>query len=196
MNPNAPNLKALPSYRHYQNEELLQLLVKDDEAAFAEIYDRYWKTLYSLAFSHLRDSYLTEDVVHEVLISLWRNRGETIHSLEGYLASATKYQVFSLFRKTERFSRYRRSLSPAVSPETDLEAHLHHKQLMEFIAGEIDALPPKCRLIFKNSRERGMTVREIAMEMKISPKTVENQIAKALHHLRFSMKKIIQIFTL
>lgn len=189
-------MKALPHYRHYQNEELLQLLAKDDEAAFAEIYDRYWKTLYSLAFNHLRDTYLTEDVIHEVLISLWRNRGETIHSLEGYLASATKYQVFSVFRKKERLNRYRRSLSPTILPEADLETHLHHKQLMEFIAGEVNALPEKCRLIFKSSRDKGMTTREIAMEMKISPKTVENQIAKALHHLRFSMKKIMQVFVL
>ncbi len=189
-------MKSLPHYRHYQNDELLQLLAKDDEHAFSEIYERYWKTLYGVAYSRLRDTYLTEDVVHEVLTSLWRNRTETIHSLESYLASATKYQVFSVFRKNERFNRYRRSASSPLSSTADPEIYLHHKQLLELIADEVEALPERCRLIFKNSRERGMTAREIAMEMKISPKTVENQLHKALHHLRFSMRKIMQLFFL
>ncbi len=191
-NPNASHVKALAHYRLYQNEQLLQLLAKGDEGAFAEIYDRYWKTLYAIAYSHVRDACITEDILHEVFISLWHNRGASIHSLDGYLASATKYQVFALLKKNERFKQYRRSLPLSTSPDPEPETYLHHKQLMEFIAGEVDALPEKCRLIFRNSRERGMTTREIAVEMKISPKTVENQINKALHHLKFSMKKIMQ----
>ena len=71
----------------------------------------------------------------------------------------------------------------------ELENALHNKCLLEFVSREVDVLPERCKMIFKYSREKGMTNKEIAMEMNITSKTVENQINKALHHLRFSMKK-------
>ena len=45
-------------------------------------------------------------------------------------------------------------------------------------------LPPKCQQVFILSKMNGLTYREIAEELNISIKTVENQIGRALHLLR------------
>jgi RNA polymerase sigma-70 factor (ECF subfamily) len=55
----------------------------------------------------------------------------------------------------------------------------------------IEALPEKCRLIFKCSRNEGMQVKQIAKQLNLSPKTVENQLGKALKHLRLVTKALL-----
>jgi RNA polymerase sigma-70 factor (ECF subfamily) len=170
---------------------LLVLLKEDDERAFSEIYNRYWRILFAIAFSRLRNTYAAEDILHDIFASLWKNRKSAdIRSLDHYLASSTRYMVFKVIRKNAQTRQYIESNQGLIA-EFELENTLHNKCLLEFIAREVDGLPERCKMIFKYSREKGMTNREIAIEMNITPKTVENQINKALHHLRFSMKKLL-----
>jgi RNA polymerase sigma-70 factor (ECF subfamily) len=178
-------------YETHPDNELLHLLSADDEKAFTEIYNRYWKVVFAIAYSRLKDNCLAEDILHDVFASLWANRNKSaIISLQNYLATATKYLVFATIRKKAHEERYYSS-SP-LQPELNVEDDIIYKQLYEFASKEIESLPERCRLIFRY-REKGMTNSEIALQMKISIKTVENQINKAFHHLRFAMKKILQV---
>jgi RNA polymerase sigma-70 factor (family 1) len=166
-------------------------LSADDEKAFTEIYNRYWKTVFAIGISRLKDVPLAEDILHDVFASLWANRNKTaIVSLPNYLASAAKYLVFASIRKKTYEQRYQAS---QLRPDLSVEDDYLYKQLVEFAAREIDSLPERCRLIFRY-REQGLSNSEIALQMHISIKTVENQINKAFHHLRFAMKKILQVF--
>ena len=180
----------MKKYEIYADNELLHLLSADDGNAFTEIYNRYWKLVFAIAFSRLKDTCLAEDILHDVFASLWANRNKSaIISLQNYLASATKYLVFATIRKRTHEERYH--LSSQLQPEPNVEDDIIYKQLYEFASKEIESLPERCRLIFRY-REKGMTNSEIAMQMKISIKTVENQVNKAFHHLRFAMKKMLQ----
>ncbi|MBO9573143.1 MAG: sigma-70 family RNA polymerase sigma factor, partial [Chitinophagaceae bacterium] len=58
------------------------------------------------------------------------------------------------------------------------------KQLIEKVSETIESLPPECRKIFKLSREEGLSHSEIADRLAISPRTVENQVSKALKAVR------------
>ena len=184
----------MKGYPLNSDDALLCLLAQDDELAFNEIYRRYWRILFGIASVKLKSSFLAEDIIHDVFASLWKNRKSIyIQSLQHYLASYTRYMVFKAIRKSTLQQHSQQSLH-SVYVEFKLEDSLHNKCLLEFVTREIDTLPLRCRTIFKYSRERGMSNKEIAMEMQISSKTVENQINKALHHLRFSMKKMLQVF--
>ena len=181
----------MKKYEIYTDDDLLHLLTTDDEKAFTEIYNRYWKVVFAIACSRLKDTSLAEDIFHDVFASLWANRGKSqIASLPNYLASATKYLVFASIRKKAHEERY--YASSHLKPEVNVEDEYMYKQLYEFASKEIESLPERCRLIFRY-REKGMTNSEIAGQMKISIKTVENQINKAFHHLRFAMKKMLQV---
>lgn len=184
----------MKKYQKYQDNELLPLIATGDEHAFAEVYYRYWKLLFAIAFTRLKHTQLAEDVVHDVFASLWKNRNNSeIVSLENYLASATKYMVFAVVKKHAHEFKYRETQTRSTTGFNTEDA-LHHKLLIDFVKREVAFLPEKCRLIFTYSRDRGMTTKEIAEELKITTKTVENQINKALHHLRFSMRKMLQVF--
>ena len=180
----------MKTYEIYSDSELLHLLSADDEKAFTEIYDRYWKTVLAIGISRLKDVHLAEDILHDVFASLWANRSKSnISSLQNYLASAAKYLVFASVRRKSYEQRY----TSYITAEPNLEDDLLYKQLYEYAAKEIESLPERCRLVFRY-REKGMSNSEIAMHMNLSIKTVENQINKAFHHLRFAMKKMLQVF--
>ena len=48
----------------------------------------------------------------------------------------------------------------------------------------IDQLPPRCKEIFIQSKLEKKKYKEIALDLGISVKTVENQMSKALHFLK------------
>lgn len=66
----------------------------------------------------------------------------------------------------------------------EVDAALLGKDLQQQIEALVNALPPKRQYIFRLSREEDKSYKEIAELMDIAPKTVENQIGKALKFLR------------
>lgn len=176
-------------YIQYDDNELLYLLAQNDKAAFTELYNRYWQKLYAIAYNRLKETQTAEDIVHDVMAGLWSSREKiNIELLENYLATATKYAVLGKLRKKERERQFQNSLNQTPVFELQIEEKLHYKKILEVIKTEVELLPERCRLIFKCSREEGKPVKQIARELNISPKTVENQLTKAIKQLRLATK--------
>lgn len=176
-------------YIQYDDNELLYLLSQNDKAAFTELYNRYWQKLYAIAYNRLKETQTAEDIVHDVMAGLWSSREKiSIELLENYLATATKYAVLGKLRKKERERQFQNSLNQTPVFELQIEEKLHYKKILEVIKTEVELLPERCRLIFKCSREEGKPVKQIARELNISPKTVENQLTKAIKQLRLATK--------
>ena len=174
----------------YTDEELLFELSQDDRGAFAEIYRRYWSLLLALAYNRLKDLQSAEDIVHDVFASIWHNRQrQEIKTLKNYLATAVKYLVLREIRKKAHYQLYQETELHYTSQENFGDVKFDTKQILCMLQQEIETLPGKCRLIFKLSREEGMSIKQIAKEMDIAPKTVENQLNKALRRLRGTLKK-------
>jgi len=182
-------------YSSYDNETLLELLAQGDEYAFTEIYDRFGKKLFAVAYSRLKEIQEAEDIVHDVFVSLWANRSKVeVKSLENYLAVATKYTVFAKIKKKERQRLYNQASQQSPVHELNIEASLHYKYILEAVEKEIEKLPEKCKLIFRYSRNDRLSAKEIAKKLDISPKTVENQLNKALKQLKIVAKTFLFFF--
>lgn len=182
-------------YQIYDNQMLLNLLAESDEFAFTELYDRYWKKLFAVAYNRLKEIQSAEDIVHDVFTSLWVNREKNqIESLENYLATATKYMVLAKIKGKVRERNYNNTFQQTPVFELPVEASLHYKRLLEIVKIEVEKLPEKCRLIFNYSRNEGMPVRQIAETLNLSPKTVENQLNKALKHLKLVTRMFLNSF--
>lgn len=176
---------------------LLKRLKEDDESALTTIYNKYWKPLYNSAFNVLKNKELSEDVVQNIFISLWNNRKKlTIKvSLKSYLYTSTRYQVFAIIRKNKSISHIQLlddldNRIKRTSPETELM----FKELVAQINTVVDSLPDKCRKVYKLSREKQLSHKEISLELNISTKTVENHISKALKTLKASLGYLADIF--
>lgn len=185
-------------YLSYNYETLLELLSLGDELAFTEIYDRFGKKLFAIAYNRLKEVQESEDIVHDVFASLWANRNKVdVKSLENYLATATKYTVFARIKRKERERLYNETSQHSPIIELNIETSLHYKYILEAVQNEIERLPEKCKLVFKYSRKDQLPVKEIAEKLCISPKTVENQLNKALRQLKLVAKTfLISLFSL
>jgi RNA polymerase sigma-70 factor (ECF subfamily) len=190
-------LSDLTNYSKYEAEELLHLISKNDEAAFSELYDRFWKKMFAVAYNRLKEVQDAEDIVHDVFVRLWANRQKLeIGELENYLATAVKYGVLSKIKKRAREKKYLKTETSLSVVESSSETKVHYRQILELVRTEVEKLPERCRLIFKYSRDEGMPVKQIAAKLSISPKTVENQINKALRQLKTATRSIMNFFTL
>lgn len=177
----------MPSHHVFTDQELLNLLQKGDHAAFTGLYNRYWEKLLFIAWNHTRDKYTAEDIIHEVFMSLWKERNNVdILNVGAFLATKVKFAVFKYYRKQQR--REKLAEKNLVFPEAGAEEEiLDALFLKEYIDGIVEKLPEKCKLVFKYSRYAGMKNTEIATEMNISEKGVEASLTRALkiirHHL-------------
>ncbi|MFC5047328.1 RNA polymerase sigma factor [Aquimarina hainanensis] len=170
---------------------LLERLSQNDASAMTELYNRYWKLLYSSSYNVLRNKALCEDITQEVFVDVWNNRKkiEITTSLKSYLYACTRYKVFAQLKKNNKYIHlpYINKLdNRSLNVSTD--SALLHKELSEQINTIIESLPEKCRNVFRLSRVEQMSYKEISHKLNISTKTVENHISKALQIIRASKK--------
>lgn len=180
------------------DDELLTLLRGNDELAFAEIYRRYWKKIFTLAANGLDSPEEAEECVQDIFCSLWRRRGtiELKYSIYTYLAVAVKYQVINRLDKAYRLQQ-RMAGSRGLQPEVyapSAETPLLEKELFGRLNDSVNRLPEKCRIVFKMSREEGKSHKEIAEELQISEKTVNNHLTKALKDLKTDLSPGLSAF--
>jgi RNA polymerase sigma-70 factor (ECF subfamily) len=171
------------------NNELaiLQRFVTGDRDAFACLYESYYQQVYNFASLYIRYKEDVEEVVQEVFIKLW-NVHETIdlkRSFSGFLFIVTRNIIFNNNRKKVNEETYRATVLNALENETyDIEGIIDAKNMMEYIDMLIDKMPERRKKIFKLSRKKHKSYKEIASQLNISEKTVENQISAALKYLR------------
>lgn len=168
---------------------ILQLLRHGDHHAFAQIYNQYWKTLLQMAWNHTKDQSLAEDILHEVFLKLWDNRRNyEIINIASFLATAVKFAVFNHYRKEKNRTELLHS-SYRIDQFLDGDAEINRVFLSQYIAGIVEKMPDKCRLVFQYSRHEGLKSAEIAARMGISVKGVEANLTRAIKILKLNMKQ-------
>lgn len=173
-----------PEVQLLSDDRLIALIQENDIVAFERIYNKYWSKLYLSAYNILRDRQVSEDITQEVLVNLWMKRANLqLTSLNAYLYTAVRYQVFNVIRsgkvRADLFNRLEELFSKNGGEEI-----LSEKEINRLLEQGIAELPEKCRQIFIMSRRDHLSTKEIAERLEISPKTVENQLTIALNRLR------------
>lgn len=170
--------------------ELLEMLKTGDRHVFATIYDRFCSMLYGVAFRILNDHDLAKDVVQEAFIMLFEKaREREILNLKAYLFQTVKYQCFMHLRAGRISEKHLHQMNLIISSNT-LEEEMDAKELQSVLNKSMATLPEKCREVFYLSRIESLSNKKIAERLKISHKTVENQITKALKILHTSVNKL------
>ena len=181
-------------YLNYNDAQLIDLLTRDrDESAFAEIYRRYGKELLRDGLKKVGDRSVAEDLVQEVFVVLWQKKDTLLiqKNILAYLKGMLKYHVIDYFASSRNSPEIPSASIPHL-PDPEESDYLEGTFLMEQYREALSKLPPKCREVFELSRN-GHTAREIADALKISEKTVEVHIGKALRILRMEMKDYLPL---
>ncbi|HEY0054760.1 MAG TPA: RNA polymerase sigma-70 factor [Pedobacter sp.] len=170
--------------------ELIHYLKKDDEAAFAQIYQRYAESLAGFAASKLYSLEDAQDLIHDLFVKLWADRKELIitSNLKTYLFTIVRYRIVDKIRKNITREEYAGMIqSLAQSYEPGVEQQIAAKELQRNIETSLKELSPKVQQVYHLSREEHLSNREIAQKLGLSEQTVKNQLSTALKHLRQSV---------
>jgi len=176
----------MPELKDQSDEQLIQLLKKDDRAIFNEIYKRYAESLAGFAASKLYSLDDARDILHDLFVKLWEDRHSlTINgNLRSFLFAALRYRIVDKIRRNVTRQEYASALSQLENFDHGIEEHLEAKELNAIIDRSLDDLPPRTKQIYRLSRNEQHTIEDIAKLLGLSEQTVKNQLTTALKHVR------------
>lgn len=181
----------MPHIAHYTDDDLLALLATGEAVAFKQIYKKYWYKLYVYANKRLRCKEAAEEVVQNFFIGFWMKREQLKinSSLEAYLYTAVRYCIIDhVVKEATRNNYYQLAYLDHKVADNCTEDVVILNDLVTAVEKEVVKLPVKCRSVFMLSRNEHKSNKEIAAELGISEKTVENHITNAIKHLRLNLK--------
>lgn len=185
------------SFSQTDENELLDLLNQGESRAFTEIYNRYWKKLFTIAANKLDNLAEAEELVQDIFTELWNRNGKLVitTSLASYLAVAVKYKVIDHLAKKAQHRKYQQhAANNQQTADSPTIQWLDCQELKERMYRSVCGLPEKCRLVFELSRNKGYSQKQIASRLGISEKTVEAHLGKALRTLRTSLSTFFVLF--
>lgn len=175
---------------------LIHQLNTGNELVFEKVFKQYFKVLQNYAYTILNDLDVAEEMVQNVFLKIWEKREKLPQdaNIGSYLYKSVYHESLNWLRHEKvKFSHQEHTLY-SMKNETDNTAdRIKMKQLEEHLQKALNDLPQQCRTIFQMSRFDELRYREIADELGISIKTVENQMGKALRLMRLKLVEFLPI---
>lgn len=174
----------LSVYHTYTDDALLNAWKSGDSYAFEFFCKKYFLRLAETALQKTKDWHLSEELTQDALYLLFKNSFKVIDHPMAYCNEILKNKIIDHFRKKKLsiLPDYESTaLSVTAAPHFNT---VEYKELEAEIQFSVEALPDQCRKVFLLRREDNLSNQEVADQLGISIKTVENHMTKALKYLR------------
>src|SRR5687767_12078992 len=180
-------------------DQLLVTLQAGDITAFEMIFRTYYQPLCNYAYTFLQDKEEAEEIVQSTFMSVWEKHN-TISirtSVKSYLYAMVRNACLNVI-KHEKIKQKHAVEEIALAPQShdSVSSSVVSSELETKIQEAMEKLPEQCRLVFKLSRFEELKYSEIAEQLNISVKTVENHMGKALKIMREQLKDYLPIIIL
>ena len=167
------------------DNNLIQKIKLGNKNAFDSLFFKYYKPLYRFALHFCNNSTIAEESVQKTFIKIWQNNSDLVpaEDIGKLLFVYTKNAVIDEIRKNNARKRYEGNVLTELY--TDEDNTDENKFIVKaIIESAIETLPKKAKEIFRLAKQEGLSIKEIADYLKISNKTVENQLIIAYKKLR------------
>jgi RNA polymerase sigma-70 factor, ECF subfamily len=182
-------------------ENIVAEIIKGDHKAFETIFNTYFKKLYVFAKEYVIDSETAREIVQEAFVKLWEVK-ENLRidtNISAYLYAMVRNSSISFLKqvivkkKYVEYSKlkYQRYMLNYYALVDESSEKLIYKELEGKIHDIIEHLPKKCKTVFELSRFKELKHKEIASQLNISVKTVENHIAEALKRIHVQLAEYL-----
>ena len=186
-------LQEMSAPGHTIDSGTVEAIRQGDEVAFARLYDAYYSYLCASATAFIHNREAAKDVVNEVFMNVWRRR-EFLHApIHPYLVTALRNGCLNWLRQTrgqqEQAGTFRELLDvqmARVLESTPLD-YVQTAELRDLVIRIADALPDRCREIFRMYFDKGLNAAEIAEILGLASSTVRVQLKTALERIRAAL---------
>ena len=166
---------------------LVRLLVQGEHGAFEKLFKRYGQKIFIFSLSYLKSEADAGEVVQEVFLKVWGKRLSlrADGSFQSYLFTIAYNSIKKSFNKKAKEDRFKLELADSLdNGQSVVDYEKNYQLVTEKLALFIDEMPEKRKEIFIQRKKHGKPVRQTALEMSVSVKTVENQITGAMKYLK------------
>ena len=167
-------------------------LEEGDSDAFDILFTQYYPQLKRFFLGFVKDEDLAQDMAQDIFFKIWTNR-KTISKVDSFnrylfrMARNIIYDYYDHELVKENYEHREREKTEFLYSDI-LEEEIYAKELSLLIDLAIEKMPPQRKQIFILSRKKGLTNEEIAKQLEINKRTVENHISLAIREL----KKVVQ----
>lgn len=159
----------------------------EDAVAFTGIFDLYFDRLRYNALKFLKSEFWAEEVAQEVFLQLWddRNKLPEVENPSAWLYRIVSNKCINLLRRNELELRVQNAIHQSVLQEQFRQSSAYDYALVHKLVTEAVAqLPPQQRRAYLLKTEEGLSYKEIAEQLGISPNTVHNHLARSVQSVR------------
>lgn len=180
----------------YNEQQLVNQLMRGDEKAFTMLFRKYYSDLVLFAGTILPDKDVCEDIVQNVFVNLWAKRGqiEIRTSLKSFLLKSVSNGCLDEIR--HRKVVYQHEAASLLTDEIyniDTENYVLYSELNNHLQNALNQLPENYRKTFELSRIQGIRYKEIAQDLEVSERTVQERMGKTLDLLRKYLRDFLPL---
>lgn len=175
------------------------LVQRYDDAAFELMFKTHYKALHAYANVMLKEDDLAEEIVQGMFLKFWEKR-ELLNiqtSIKAYLYKCVYHDCLNHLKHEKIKSKHQEFTYHTMDTHQEpASAKVELTELEVNLRKALNELPEQCRTIFQMSRFEELKYREIADQLGLSIKTVENQMGKALRILRLKLADFLTLILL
>ena len=167
-----------------------------DVTAFEMFFKTYYQPLCNYAYTFIQDRDEAEEIVQSAFLSVWEKKDslDIKTSLKSYLYTMVRNTSLNVIKHEKIKQRYvGEALAVEERSHEGVAQAVLSSELEDRIQQAMEVLPEQCRLVFKLSRFEELKYAEIAEQLEISIKTVENHMGKALKIMREQLKDYLPL---
>lgn len=171
----------------------IEALQNGDHKAFEEVFLAYYDKVKYLLTGLLKSESDAEELAQDIFVKLWMNHTsvDPNNAFSTYLYTITRNTALNFLKHKLVEENFKNSFNNLNEEEADSSDEiLFAKEISLLVEMAVCGMPVQRRKIYQMSREKGISNIEIAEELGISKKTVENQISLALQEI----KRVISAF--
>ncbi len=180
----------------FPEQQQLTALAAGDINAFEMIFRTHYQPLCNYAYTFLQDKEEAEEIVQSTFLSVWEKK-EALAIRTGvkpYLYAMVRNACLNVIKHEKIKQKHAvEELATGIHSHDSVSQAVASSELELRIQSAMEVLPEQCRLVFKLSRFEELKYSEIAEQLNISVKTVENHMGKALKIMREQLRDYLPV---
>lgn len=165
-------------------------LQQDDKYAFKQLYEQYYSRVVAFIVGMIKKEDIANDLAQDVFVNLWlgRKRLDISQNLQNYIFVASRNAAINYLRKElVHVHEQIETVQEKIYAESNVEDSIFAREINLLVEMVVSDMPKQRQLIYRMSREEGLSNNEIANKLGISKRSVENQLSIALKEIRQSI---------
>ena len=165
--------------------DLITIIEKGHTATFTQFYTAYFQKLLLASDRYVNDISIAEELVQDIFLKIWENpQGlHEVQSIKSYLYRTVVNSSINYLNRQKNIEQHHLKLASTITDQYLMDLD-EESEMILMLRNEIEKLPAQCKKVFMLSRFENLKYKEIAIQLNISEKTVENHIGNALKLLR------------